>query len=293
MKNKRQILWIIGIILTPFVLMLFLHLGIAIQQYFKFDINVPNIAAADWFMFAGSYLGGAMTMLGVIATLKHERNIHRHQQMLEDIRNEQKALCNIVSDFDVFVPLACNEEISSALGNQKNNELPDLSNAKRKILEQLSILLRNRTELHLETNMCCPFPQCAMCKHPCRLPAIKSEFQSTYNVVYKELYDTLTKLDAFATAIHQNYSCDLREHLITQIISNCKEIGRPSEYTEADIEKIQREKKDLLALQEEVNKSMQAVADFNSKEIVQMINLVREYVAVLEVNAERNCFSGK
>lgn len=293
MKNKRQVLWILGIILTPFILMLFLHIGIAIQQYFKFDINVPNIAAADWFMFAGSYLGGAMTLLGVIATLKHERNIHRHQQMLDAIHKEQQALCNIISGFDVFVPLACNEEIASALNRQKFDELPDLSSAKRKILEQFSTLLRSKTELHLETNMCCPFPQCAMCKHPCRLPAIKAEFQNTYNVVYTELYNALGKLNSFADAVQQNYSCDHRVHLITKLIANCKVTGEPCEYAEADIEKIQSEKKDLESLMTEVNASMAAVAAFDSKEIVQLVNLVREYVAVLEANAERNCFCGK
>lgn len=293
MKNKRQFWWIAGIILTPFVLMLLLHIGIAIQQYFKFDINVPNIAAADWFMFAGSYLGGAMTLLGVIATLRHERNIHRHQQMLDAIHKEQKALCNIVSSFDVFVPIACNEEISSALNTHKVNELPDLSKAKQRILEQFSILSRSKTELHLETNMCTPFPQCAMCKHPCRLPAIKTEFQNTYNVVYTELYNALVKLNSFADAVQQNYSCDHRAHLITKLIANCKVTGDPCEYTEADIEKIQSEKKDLTALSEEVNQAIRAVEAFDSKEIIQLVALVSEYVAVLETNAERNCFGGK
>ena len=66
MKNNHHRWWIVGIVAAPFVLMLFLHIGIAVGQYFKIDINVPNIAAADWFMFAGSYLGGAMTLLGYI-----------------------------------------------------------------------------------------------------------------------------------------------------------------------------------------------------------------------------------
>lgn len=72
MKNKR-LWWILGIATAPFILMLCLHLGLAIQRYFRFNINVPNVEAADWFMFAGSYLGGAMTLLGVIVTLKYER----------------------------------------------------------------------------------------------------------------------------------------------------------------------------------------------------------------------------
>lgn len=150
MKNKRLVWWIIGIILTPFVIMAFLHVAIAIQKNIGFDFNVQGIAAADWFMFAGSYLGGAMTLLGVVATLKHEWNIHRHQHMIESIHKEQDALCKIISNLDVFLPMACNAEIISALDKQKVGELPDLSQAKQKTMEQLSGLLRNKTELHEE-----------------------------------------------------------------------------------------------------------------------------------------------
>ena len=68
------------------------------------------------------------------------------------------------------------------------------------------------------------------------------------------------------------------------------DIGKTSRVTETDIEKIQSEKKDLSALHDEVYQAMQTVAAFDSKEIIQLITLVREYVTVLEVNAERNCF---
>ena len=84
MKNKR-LWWILGIATAPFILMLCLHLGLAIQRYFRFNINVPNVEAADWFMFAGSYLGGAMTLLGVIVTLKYERRLNQHQQRIQSI----------------------------------------------------------------------------------------------------------------------------------------------------------------------------------------------------------------
>ena len=88
MKNKRLWWWILGIATAPFILMLCLHLGLAIQQYFRFNINVPNVEAADWFMFAGSYLGGAMTLLGVIVTLKYERRLNQHQQRIQSSEKE-------------------------------------------------------------------------------------------------------------------------------------------------------------------------------------------------------------
>lgn len=290
MKNKHLVWWIIGIILTPFIIMAFLHAAIAIQAYFGFDFNVQGIAAADWFMFAGSYLGGAMTLLGVVATLKHERNVHRHQHMIESIHKEQDALCNIINGFNVFVPLACNAEITSALNNQGIDQTPDLSEAKRSIMEQMSLLLRNKTELHLQTNMCCVSPQCENCKKPCKLPKIKEEFRQTYNTVYNGLYDAYEKLNTFASVIIRNSECDQQIRCITKLIALSKEIGEAAEYTEEDIEKLKGQKRDIEEAQTLSFQALQVVADFDKNEIIQMISLVREYTAILEANAARNCF---
>ena len=95
-KNKAPKWWLLAIVATPLLLMLCLHIGIALGQYFGININVPGIGAADWFLFAGSYLGGAMTLLGVVATLKHERSIHHHQLMIESIEKE-KALQTVAN----------------------------------------------------------------------------------------------------------------------------------------------------------------------------------------------------
>ncbi len=290
MQNKRLLWWGFLIILTPFVIMLFLHACIAIQQRYKFDFNVQGIAAADWFMFAGSYLGGAMTLLGVVATLKHERNVHRHQQMIESIHKEQDALCNIINGFNVLVPLACDVEITSALNNQGIDQTPDLSEAKRRIMEQMSLLLRNKAELHLQTNMCCASPQCENCKKPCRLPKVKEEFRQTYNTVYNGLYDAYEKLNTFASVIIRNSECDQQIHRITKIISLSKEIGEAAEYTEEDIEKLKGQKRDIEEAQTLSFQALQVVADFDKNEIIQLISLVREYTAILEANAARKCF---
>ena len=59
MKRKKQIYLGIGIFIIPFFIMICLHIGIALGRYFNININVPEITAADWFMFAGSYLGGS------------------------------------------------------------------------------------------------------------------------------------------------------------------------------------------------------------------------------------------
>ena len=75
--NKLSKLWIAAVVVIPFILIFCLHIGIALGNYFGININVPNVDASTWFLFAGSYLGGVMTLAGVMITLKHERKIHQ------------------------------------------------------------------------------------------------------------------------------------------------------------------------------------------------------------------------
>lgn len=191
MKNRRIIWWIIVIALAPFVLMLLLHIGIALQQYFKFNINVPNIHAAEWFMFAGSYLGEAMTLFGVIIILRHERKLHQHQLVIESSEKERERLFAIISKLDVFAPSACHLDFTSAMCFKEWNKRPDFSAVRRRIIETLRELNQSNQELQLETEMCSVQVNCAKCKHPCKLPEIRNEFQSVYAYVNKYLFDTL------------------------------------------------------------------------------------------------------
>ena len=69
-----------------------------------------------------------------------------------------------------------------------------------------------------------------------------------------------------------------------------KEIGEAAEYTEEDIEKLKGQKRDIEEAQTLSFQALQVVADFDKNEIIQMISLVREYTAILEANAARNCF---
>ena len=81
MKNKLSKWWFLVVLAIPFFLMLCLHIGIALGNYFGININVPNVDASTWFIFCGSYLGGTMTLAGVMITLKHERSIHQYEKV--------------------------------------------------------------------------------------------------------------------------------------------------------------------------------------------------------------------
>lgn len=287
MKNKRIIWWIVGIALTPFVLMLLLHIGIALQQYFKLNINVPNIHAADWFMFAGSYLGGAMTLFGVIITLKHERKLHQHQLMIESIEKERERLFSIVNKLDVFAPLACHIDFTSVMNVKEWNKRPDFSAVRSRIIETLRNLSQSNQELLMETDMCSRPENCIKCKHTCRLPAIREEFQRTYTYVNNYLYDTLQLLNAYIGDQYQNATKDELINLYRESIASCQMQGKPSQYREKDIEDIQRLKKDLSIQNADLEKRLSEISTMNQKEMGQLINLVREYYSLRIQNAER------
>ena len=47
MLDKLKKHWVWGVIAAPFLLMIFLHLGIAVSDYTGFNINLEGINAAD------------------------------------------------------------------------------------------------------------------------------------------------------------------------------------------------------------------------------------------------------
>lgn len=263
MKNNQHRWWIVGIVAAPFVLMFFLHIGIAVGQYFKIDINVPNIAADDWFMFAGSYLGGAMTLLGVMATLRYERRIHSYQLMIQGIEKEKELLNSIINRIDIYAPSICYLDFSSVLSIKEWNKRPDFSAVRRKIAEAMSALNQGRIDLNIGTDMCCQPAECTSCKNTCRMPSVRIEFQNTYATVNKYLFDTLTLLDTFIVDHYQNAVKDELINLYRENIAQCQAAGKPSQYGEKDIQDIQKLKKDLSIQQAELEKRLGEVSAMN------------------------------
>lgn len=52
MKNRLSKWWFLVVLAVPFILMFCLHIGIALGNYFGININVPNVDASTWFVFA-------------------------------------------------------------------------------------------------------------------------------------------------------------------------------------------------------------------------------------------------
>lgn len=293
MKNKRLWWWIPGIATAPFILMLCLHLGLAIQRYFRFNINVPNVEAADWFMFAGSYLGGAMTLLGVIVTLKYERRLNQHQQRIQSIEKERERLFSIINRLDVFAPSSCYLNFTSVMSVKEWNKRPDFTDVRRRIVDSMRELNQSSRDLQLGTDMCAQSADCARCKHICRLPTVQAEFRNTYTYMNTYLFDTLKLLDTYIVDQYQNAAKDELIYLYRENIALCQSQGTVSQYGEKDIDDIQKLKKDLNPQNVELEKRLNEISAMNQKEMVCLINQVREYCALRIQNAERIHSSNK
>ena len=109
MKNRFFKWWLLVIAFIPFILMLCLHIGIALGDYFGININIPGVNASDWFTFASGYLGGVMTLVGVVITLRYERNVQRYEEKLNYIEKEKENWGRAICELNIFAPQLATE----------------------------------------------------------------------------------------------------------------------------------------------------------------------------------------
>lgn len=293
MKNRMSKWWIIVVIGIPFLLMLCLHIGIALGNYFGVNINVPNVDASTWFIFFGSYLGGAMTLAGVMITLKHERNIHQYEKTLESIDKEKDALGKAICDLNIFAPSTFYQRFTSLYITSNGYD----SAAVAAIRQQISEEMRKINTLTLETmffsNIYSMPSECSNCKFQCRIPTILPEFQKTYEKVANQIFTLLQMIDSYIVVCNQNA-------IRRALISNCQQanqqrqlLGQPPKYSEIEIKRYESEIIDVGSQQNDIIATMAEVSKYSQTEIPQLTALAREYIAVKQQNAYKRCFSPK
>ncbi len=293
MKNRLSKWWILVVILIPFLLMFCLHIGIALGNYFGININVPNVDASTWFIFCGSYLGGTMTLVGVMITLRHERNIHQYEKSMESIDKEKDALGKAVCDLNIFAPSTLYQQFNSLQTTSKGYDSAEVAAIRQQLSEEMRKINALKLETMFFTDIYAMTAGCSACKQPCRVQAILPEFQKIYEKVGSKLFELLQMIDAYVAVSVSNASYQA-------MVTNCQQsnqqhqaLGQPPKYSEAEIEihkgkiiDIEPQRKNLLALMEEVSK-------YNQSEIQQLSALAREYIAVKQQNVYEKCFSDK
>lgn len=269
MKNRLSKWWFLIVIVIPFLLMFCLHIGIALGSYFGININVPNVDASMWFIFCGSYLGGTMTLAGVMITLRHERSIHQYEKALESIEKERDGLGKTGYD-----PV----EIA-AIRQQLAEEMQKINAVKLKAM--------------FFTDIYVVPPGCSACKNLCRIPTILPEFQKTYEKISNRIFTLLELIDSYIAICNRNA-------IKRALIMNCQQInqqlqsqGQLPKYGEAELKGYESEIINVESQQNDIIAALTEVGKYNQAEIPQLNALAREYIAIKQKNAYKDCFPTK
>jgi hypothetical protein len=293
MKNKLSKWWFLVVLAIPFLLMLCLHIGIALGNYFGVNINVPNVDASTWFIFCGSYLGGTMTLAGVMITLKHERSIHQYEKVLDSIDKEKDALGKAVCNLNIFAPSTIYQRFNSLRITNEGYNSAEVAAIRQQLAEEMQKINAAKLEAMLFTDAYIIPAGCTNCKTPCRIPTILPEFQKTYEKVENRTFTLLQMIDSYIVICNQNA---LRKALIAncqQANQQCQAFGQPPKYDESEIKRYENEIINTESQQNEIIVAITEIGKYTQMEIPQLTALVREYVAVKQKNAYKNCFPVK
>lgn len=197
MKNKLSKWWFLVVLAIPFLLMLCLHIGIALGNYFGININVPNVDASTWFIFCGSYLGGTMTLAGVMVTLKHERSIHQYEKALETIEKERDGLGKVICELNLFVPNALYKRFNSIPITSTGYDSVEVSAVRQQLAEEMQKINTAKLEAMFFTDVYVIPAGCPTCKNPCRIPTILPEFQRIYENVGNRIWRVSNLVDKY------------------------------------------------------------------------------------------------
>lgn len=293
MKNRLSRWWFLIVLVVPFLLMFCLHIGIALGNYFGININVPNVDASTWFIFCGSYLGGAMTLAGVMMTLRHERSIHQYEKTLETIETERDGLGKAICELNLFAPSTFYQQFNCLRITSTGYDPAEVAVIRQRLAEEMQKINTAKLEAMFFTDIYVMPGGCPTCKMPCRIPTILPEFQKTYEKVGNQIFTLLQMIDSYIVVCNQNA---IRRALINncqQINQQQQSLGRPPEHDEAEIKGYENEIINVESQQNEIITAMIEISKYTQTEIPQLTALAREYVAVKQKNAYKNCFPGK
>lgn len=288
-KQKLLKFWLGVMFITPFLLMFGLHIGNALGTYFGININVEGISSSDWFMFAGSYLGGAMTLIGVTITLQQERKSQHYQDELHNIEQEREHLGHAIGGLNVITPTTIYERFMELPIMPMGYNPLDVSLIRQLISQERENINKLRLEVIFLTDIY-ESAACTTCKSPCGLKEVRLEFQKVYDEMANQFFAIYQKIENFIVANENN----LRYQRILNDFRQKK--GGPQEermdyfYDESTIKAYENKIVDVKHMQQEIVAELDVINEFNKKEIIQLTTLARGYIAVRRQNVEKRCY---
>lgn len=293
MKNRLSKWWFLVVLAVPFILMFCLHIGIALGNYFGININVPNVDASTWFVFCGSYLGGTMTLAGVMLTLRHERGIHQYEKALETIEKERGGLGKAICELNLFAPSILYQRFNGLHITTTGYDSVEIAAIRQQLAEEMQKINTVKLKAMFFTDVYVVPPGCSGCKNPCRIPTILPEFQKTYEKISNRIFTLLEMIDSYIAVCNRNA-------IKQALIMNCQELnqqlqsqGQPPKYEEAELKGYKSEIINVEAQQNDIIVSLTEVSKYSQVEIPQLNALAREYIATKQQNAYKKCFPVK
>ena len=293
MKNKLSKWWFLVVLAIPFFLMLCLHIGIALGNYFGININVPNVDASTWFIFCGSYLGGTMTLAGVMVKLKHERGIHRYEKTMETIEKERDGLGNVICELNLFAPSILYQRFNSLRITSTGYNSVEVAAIRQQLAEEMQKINTLKLKAMFFTDIYVVPSGCSTCKNPCRIPTVLPEFQKTYEKISNRIFTLLEMIDSYIAL------CD-KNAIKRALVMNCQELnqqlqsrGQPPKYEEAELKGYESEIINVESQQNDIITALTEVSKYSQAEIPQLNALAREYIAAKQQNAYKSCFPTK
>lgn len=289
MKNRLSKWWFLIVIAIPFFIMFCLHIGIALGNYFGININVPNVDASTWFIFCGSYLGGIMTLTGVMITLKHERGIHQYEKSLESINKERESLGKAICDLNVFAPSTIYQRFNSLQITSKGYDSAEVAVIRQQLSEEMRKINALKLETMFFTDIYAMTLGCSTCKKPCRIQSILPEFQKLYEKVGGRLFEILQMVDSYVVNCVSNALYQALVIECQQENQKCQAFGQPPQHSEVEIENYKSKIIDIQPQREKLLAAMEEISKYNQDEIQRLSALAREYIAVKQQNEHKKC----
>lgn len=151
-------------------------------------------------MFAGSYLGGIMTLIGVVLTLQYERKLQHQQTAIGSIDKEKGVIASVVGNIETSMPsrlyMQCMTLKSfSGLGV----DALEIGAFRNQIMLEQEKINRIKTRLILETNLYNFETNCKTCKQKCQRNEITRQITLLLDQINSKMFDTLNMIDSFLT----------------------------------------------------------------------------------------------
>ena len=289
--NRNKIILLASIIVIPLVLMFILHIGIALGNYCHVSISIEDVSSKDWFMFFGSYLGGVMTLFGVLYTLNYEQKEQQYHLVIDELNNEKTKLAFLINKLDVFLPIKIIQHFTSLPIQKEGYNSNDLAALKKWIIDELDNVFRLKRELLLLTYMCSEDMECSLCEHKCNLVIIKTKFQKIYTEIADEIYMILQDINDYINVESNNVRYKSLIILCKQRNELAEKIGEKQIY----VDEIKKYESKIVDTDEQVkiitSKSIE-ISHYNEKEMWELTNLAISYIDIQKQNALK-IISGK